>query len=721
MARFLLEIGIEELPAGFAHSVFSQLESIIKSDLKINRISYSSINCSGTPRRIFVEIIDLSEFTDNLVEERKGPPASAAYNDGNPSKAAFGFAKRNDLDVTELFIKSTNKGDFVFAKYVEPGKPSIDSLTCLIPKWIASIQGSRFMRWGNGNYKFSRPIRWIVCLLDDVIIPLTFSDFDPTITSGRTTRGHRLFSNNIEISHPNEYQILLSKNGVIVDRQDRYNIIKELVIDFANANNVVLDSSEKLLFELTDLVEFPSLVIGNFDKKFLSLPPEVLATVMKVHQRYIPLYVNSTCDDVLLMSSNDVLIPKFICISNASKNSNKIVQRGNERVLYARFSDAEFFLNADLSITSDERCHKLNEVTFAEGLGSLYDRVDRIKWISELITFSLSISDLDKKYLITASQYCKHDLVSHMVIEFPELQGCIGGKYLLYENLPKEVALAVSEHYLPAGYGDKLPSSLVGALLSITEKLELLISIFSQGQRPTGSSDPYALRRSCHGIFLIIWNYNLTINIDEVLRQSIIHWSKLFPDFKIEYADVLRDLERFIHLKIINLVEEIGIDYDIVQSVCGQSIPTKILLSNPLDILVRAKLLMEMRKNGQLSIVQSVVSRASKLASKGNLPPDIISPNKCLDINLFQQPSEYKIFDILQKLEPIVISNDSGKYNQIAEILADSYEALSSFFDGEDSVMVMVDNEPLRKNRLNLLSLLHNQSKILADFCLIAQ
>ncbi len=720
MSTFLLELGTEELPADFTRIALSELKEHIASDMSSCRLDHGKIYCTSTPRRIVVSIEELALSASDLIEERKGPPALQAFKDGKPTQAAIGFSKSAKVDLDSLEIRETPKGPFVFAKVVEKGLSASELLSQLLPKWIFSIQGRRFMRWGSGAARFSRPIRWIVSLLDEEIISFSLEGSDPVVTSGRQSRGHRLHSQSFEIPSAGEYIKLILDKGVQVDREKRRELIKDMVSRISLDLDAKPDLPNNLLEELTDLLEAPLLINGTIEEKYLDLPSEVLSTVMKVHQRYIPLYLSNSSIDPLSLDARKNLIASFLCIVNSLPDSLETVRKGNERVLKARLADAKFFFDADLALPSLKRLDKLRNVTFAEGLGSLYDRVERMQWISdELIK---QINPNDSHFVLSvrrATKLCKHDLVSNMVGEFPELQGLMGGKYLIAEGEPREVALAVLEHYQPRGAGDDMPASESGALLAITDRLELLLSIFVKGERPSGSSDPYALRRAGNGILQILWSKKWKLDLFKLISLSCDHWSNLFPDFKIGAKTLKDDLCYFIRQRIITLLEESAVDQDIVQSVAGETIPIKDILSDPLDAKLRAELLSKMRASGELQNVQAVVTRAARLASQGELSLDIISTNQVVDPNLFESRSESQMLKVLETLEPIIREESNDRYEKLARGLAAGADALSEFFDGKESVMVMVESSEIRTNRLNLLSILRNQASVIADFSCI--
>ncbi len=716
MPNFLLEIGTEELPADFARLVLPQLEEFVRSDLAQLRVSYGSISCNSTPRRIALLIRNLATSAEDHNDLRKGPPAEKAFNDGSPTSAAVGFAKRLGIPIEDLLIKDTEKGSFVFANIKQVGARTSEILKKQIPSWVNSLQGRRFMRWGQGQMRFSRPIRWLVAILDQELIPVALNGTDPQIFSSKNSRGHRLYEGLISIPSADAYEKTLSSSGVIVNRDERATFIKDQIDRAAKALNAKPDLPKSLFEELIDLVESPVLIEGSIPEKYLDLPPEVLSTVMRAHQRYVPLYVDNYSKDQLVENSRNVLLPKFLCIGNGLSSSINKVRLGNERVLKARLSDAEFFINLDRSKKSSERTQELSTVTFAEGLGSLLDRVDRIKWLVDSLIGQLHVDKDSGANLLKAASLCKHDLVSHMVGEFPELEGVIGGKYLLMEGEDKAVALAVAEHYLPRGTNDSLPSSQAGSILAVAERIELLVSIFSRGGRSSGSSDPYGLRRAANGILQIVWENNWKLDLDTILKKSIQYWNKLFPDFENDQLKLYNSLTEFFRQRIIKLLEDFKIDFDIVQAVAGNSISPSRILSDPEDVRVRAELLLEMRRNGKLSDLQAVVTRASRLAEKGDLPKCSLRPLEVIDLELFEKECERKMLNVLVTLEPIATNVSGVCYEDLAEGLSSGSDALASFFDGEGSVMVMSDDINIRSNRLKLLGVLRNQASILADF-----
>ena len=716
MATFLLEIGTEELPADFARLAMPQLQAAVSQSLADERLEHDAVQIMGTPRRLAVLVSGLPERQSDRREEHKGPPAQQAFRDGEPTPAAIGFARRCGVDPQQLEVRDTPKGPFVFATSLTRGRASAEVLADLIQGWIRALQGRRFMRWGRGELRFSRPIRWLVALLDDAVVPVRLQDGDPEVVSGRFSRGHRLHGDQVEIPTATTYTSAMAAAGVLVDRQARGAAIRADLEQAALHSGGHPDLPEALFDELIDLVESPRVIEGSVEERFLALPPEVLSTVMRAHQRYVPLQKAGSAADPLALEASTSLLPRFLCVGNGLSEATATIRRGNERVLRARLADAEFFVAADRRVASIDRRDQLKRVTFAEGLGSLRDRTARLEWLVDVLLEALAIQGETASHARRAAHLCKHDLVSQMVGEFPELQGLMGGKYLLAEGEPRPVALAVLEHYLPRGAGDALPGSDAGALVALAERLELLLSIFAKGERPTGSSDPYALRRAGNGLLQILAARGWSLDLEALLERASGHWRELFPHFLLQSEALAVDLGEFLRQRLQSLLEEEGIDADLVQAVTGDGVPLQRLLADPLDARRRAALLQERRRQGTLTAVQAVVQRASRLAEKGDLPPDQLSPADLVNPSLFSSPSEAAMLAVLERLEPIAAGNDPERYAELATALQESAETLAAFFDGEQSVLVMDDDPAVRRNRLTLLALLRNQASVLADF-----
>jgi len=712
-STFLLEIGTEELPAEFVHSALQQLQQMVVSDLKDLRLSHGQVRVSGTPRRLAVVVESLTDQQPDLEEERKGPPLKQALVDGQPGPAALGFAKRCGVDPAELQARDTPKGPCLFARVCTPGDTTTTLLNERIPAWINGLQGRRFMRWGDGDQRFSRPVRWLVSLYGSELIPVTLSAVQPPVQSGRLSRSHRLRDITLEIGNADDYFDALAKAGVMVDRSQREQLIRSALDMEAAACSASVDCPDGLFEELVDLVEAPRVLSGEIADCYLELPPEVIVTVMQSHQRYVPLKRENAHYDPLALQSRDVLLSKFLLVSNGLDRADATIVRGNERVLGARLADAEFFLNVDRKSPSESRRDALDRVTFAKGLGSLRDRCERMSWMTERLIESLSISSDISIHAKRAAHFCKHDLVSQMVGEFPEMQGLIGGKYLLEEGEDRQVALAVAEHYKPRGAGDALPSSDAGALLALADRFELLLSIYSKGDRPSGSSDPYALRRAGNGIVQILWDRGWRLSLQSLLSDAACYWAERFPSFAVQPEALMADLSLLLRQRMVSQFEEDGFPADLVQAVAGDAVVDARLLSDPVDARERLVLLNQLRRDERLQAVQAVVQRASKLAEKGDLGVDQLTPSGVVASDLFESASEASLLQSLNELSPLA---QSRNYDQLAEALQGAAKVLEAFFDGPQSVMVMADNLDVRRNRLNLLGVLKNQASVLAQF-----
>ena len=713
MSTFLLEIGTEELPADFARLAVPQLQQQVMADLAEQRLQHGAIHCSSTPRRLVVLVEHVVERASDLEDERKGPPAEQAFKDGQPTQAAIGFARRCGIPPEALEIRPTPKGDFVFATVRERGRPSVELLAGLIPQWVQGLQGRRFMRWGVGESRFSRPVRWLVALLGEELIPVTLAGSDPEVSSARSSRGHRLHAETVAIPSAEEYRTLLEASGVQVDRLERCASIRSQVDAAAAALQARPDLPHDLLEELTDLVEAPLVFQGAIRAQDLRLPAEVLVTVMQSHQRYVPLLHAQRESDPLALDARDILLPQFLCVGNGLPSATETVRRGNERVLKARLADAEFFVKADRAVPSIDRRDLLARVTFAEGLGSLLDRVERMEWLCDVLLEQLKLSDPSAEAARRAAHLCKHDLVSQMVGEFPELQGVMGGKYLLAEGEPRPVALAVQEHYLPRGAGDALPGSEPGAVVAAVERLELLLSIFAKGERPSGSSDPYALRRAGNGLLQILWDRGWSLDLSALLARATRHWCQILPHFAVGSPALAEQLGEFLRQRIVSLLEEEGFPVDLVQAVAGEGVSLGRILGDPADARQRLELLVTLRQTGSLSAVLAVVTRAARLADKSELPITVLAAGGVVQADLFEKASETAMLAVLDELEPLAMT---GAYADLARGLSAGADILAAFFDGDQSVMVMVDDPQVRTNRLNLLAVLRNQAAVLADF-----
>ncbi|MBD3880200.1 glycine--tRNA ligase subunit beta [Phormidium tenue FACHB-886] len=712
MVTFLLEVGTEELPASFVEGALEQWRSSIPTSLKASFLSPESVEVYGTPRRLAVLLKGLPAQQPDREEEVKGPSVQSAFKDGKPTKAAEGFARSRGVDLSALEVRSTDKGEFVFVQQKIPGRSTADILTELVPQWITGLEGKRFMRWGDGDLRFPRPIRWLVALLDEAVLPLTLINGSESCTSDRFTQGHRiLHPEPIAIPAAAEYLACVKAAAVEADPAIRQAQIEQQAQAAAQSVGGVAVVAPDLLREVRDLVEFPSAVVGKFDPAFLELPAEVIVMEMESHQRYFP---------IVKSPGSTELLPYFVTISNGDPVKANIIAAGNARVIRARLSDGRYFFEVDRKQPLESYLPQLEKVTFQEDLGSVRAKVDRIVKIADRIADQLQLSTADRHIIQRAALLCKADLVTQMVGEFPELQGTMGQKYALSSGESAAVATAIVEHYLPRGAGDQLPQTLAGQVVGLADRLDTLVSIFSLEMLPSGSSDPFALRRAANAVLNIAWSANLALNLNQLLEQIINDFVATYPNAAAKVTTLTEQLRDFFLQRIRTLLQEDReIDYDLVNAVLGENDPEYAdrALESLLDVRERAQFLQALRQSGKLDTIYPTVNRASRLAAQGDLDTLQLDPVALVRPALFQQPSEPAFYEALVQLVPETQSAQTNRdYQKLVNALANIAPTVSSFFDGEQSVLVMDKDPEIRRNRLNLLGLLRNHARVLADF-----
>jgi glycyl-tRNA synthetase beta chain len=710
MANFLLEVGTEDLPAGFVSDAIRQWKAMIPASLAAEVLTHDGVEVYATPRRLAVVITNLPERQIDREEEIKGPPAAAAYKDGQPTPAALGFAKKQGVDVASLALRPTDKGEFIFINKTIAGRDTKAILTELIPQWIFKLEGKRLMRWANGDLKFPRPIRWTIALWDDQILPFEIINDGEVVKSDRLSRTHRvLHPAPVSVSSAAEYLKTLASGFVNVDQDHRKADIQQQIQAAASQMGGVTEIYPDLLDEVTYLVEYPTAIVCKFDEEFLNLPTEVITTVMVTHQRYFPIFKDDRKQE---------LLPHFITISNGDPAKAAIIAAGNARVVRARLADGQYFYQADLVKPLVDYLPRLEMVTFQADLGSVKLKVDRIVTNANSIASQLNLSSIESTHVARAALLCKADLVTQMVGEFPELQGIMGSKYAIANGESTEVATAIVEHYLPRNAEDNLPQTLTGQIVGIADRLDTLVCIFGLGMLPTGSSDPFALRRAANAIVNIAWNANLGINLEQLIVKIVTEFQLIRP--QINPVELTQQLQDFFIQRLRNLLQEDRhIDYDLVNAILGENDPeyTQRALTDLLDTRDRAVFLQQIRDNGTLENIYATVNRSSKLAAQGNLDTQQLAPTQVVQTSLFQKSSEQAVYDGLIALEPQTkAAQASRNYQQLIDALALLTPAIGNLFDGEDSVMVMDDNPAIKTNRLNLLGLVRNHARVLADF-----
>ncbi|HEY9770823.1 MAG TPA: glycine--tRNA ligase subunit beta [Coleofasciculaceae cyanobacterium] len=707
MANFLLEVGTEELPADFVSSAIAQWQTKIPSSLSQEFLNPAVIEYYATPRRLAVLIKDISERQVDREEEIKGPPVRAAFKDGQPTKAAEGFVRKQGVNLADLEIRDTPKGEFVFVQKQIKGRKTREILQELCPQWITGLEGKRFMRWGDGDLRFPRPIRWLVALWDSEVLPLELINGSERIASDRTSRGHRvLHPNTVTITQATDYVETMRSAAVEVDSTARKEKIKAGVLAEAQSIGAKAQIYPDLLEEVVDLVEYPTAVTGEFEANFLRLPTEVITTVMVSHQRYFPVHQEG---------DEGTLLPNFITISNGDPNQKQVIAEGNGRVIRARLADAQFFYQADCDEHLDTYLPQLETVTFQEDLGSMRDKVDRIIDMAKTIAEQLGVDEEQQNEIESTALLCKADLVTQMVYEFPELQGVMGEKYAVVSGESPTVAKGIFEHYLPRGADDLMPTTLNGQVVGLADRLDTLIGIFGLGMIPTGSSDPFALRRAANGVVNITWSANLPINLNQLLEQGAADFVSAHSDCESPIAA----LQEFFIQRLRTLLDEKNIDYDLVNAVVGDNDCeyTVRALADLLDIRDRALFLQETRDSGKLNEIYETINRSARLAAQGDLNTQALDPQDLINPELFEQSCERAFYQALMELLPQTeASQQERNYQSLIDGLAKIAPVVSNFFDGENSVLVMAENPDVKRNRLNLLGLLRNHARILADF-----
>jgi len=682
---FLLEIGVEEMPARFLDPALAELKELAEGALQEHRLGFKEVKTYGTPRRLALFVEGLAEIQEPLEKEIKGPAAKAAFHpDGSPTKAAAGFAKSQGVSVSDLVNKTVGKVEYVFAVKREAGRQALAVLAEVAPALVAGLHFPKPMRWGELEIRFARPIRWIVSLLGDEVVEFEFAGCQ----SGRTTAGHRFLCREpIELENAAQYFGKMRNAYVLVDQLERKEDIRRQVRELAASAGGTIEEDEELLNEVNNLVEYPTALAGEFSAEYLKLPKEVLVTLMREHQRYFP-----------VAAADGSLLPKFIAVRNGGANHLDIVRAGNEKVLRARLADADFFFREDLRSPLVEKVPALEKIVFQESLGSVYDKVVRISANAEYLAGALGVGEQDGKRVLRAAYLAKADLVTNMVYEFPELQGIMGREYAERSGEEQGVAAAVFEHYLPRFAGDDLPRSIPGKILSIADKIDNIVGCFAIGIQPSGSQDPYALRRQALGISHIL----LAGGIDLSLKQLIASAYQCYEgkvQLKLSLEKVTEEVTEFFGQRLRGILEERGFAYDTVEAVLASG------YDNFSDVALRVEALTELRPDPAFNNLLTAFVRANNLSKKAGTDQVIRS--------LLADPAEIEFYNRLCSVRDqageYLASRD---YRSLLAAIATLQEPVDKFFN---AVMVMVDDEQVRKNRLALLKSLASQVKQVAD------
>ena len=678
MAKDLLfEIGAEEIPAGFMPNILGQLKQLAETKLNDAHLPFESIATYGTPRRLALIVKGLADTSAEISERHKGPSASIAYDaDGNVTKAAIGFARGKGLDVADLVVED----GYIYAETKTAGVPAKDIVTDMLPQLITGLNFPKSMHWGNLDAKFVRPVRWLVALLDEEVIPVEFA----TVKSGNVTRGHRfLGADEITIKNAASYVNTLKENFVMVDQDARRELISKQLHDIAASKNASIVWDDDLLEEINYLVEWPTALCGGFEESYLALPDAAIITPMKDHQRYFP-----------LVDQEGKLLPMFLTVRNGSDHSIEVVQAGNERVLRARLDDAKFFFNEDRKKPLIDRQDGLTKIVFQEGLGNLADKTERLLKLGRVFGEECGLHEDAAVVLERATELAKTDLTTGMVTEFTELQGVMGKEYALLDGESPEVAEAIFEQYLPRFAGDVLPQTEAGKVLSIIDKVDNIVATFSRGLIPTGSQDPYALRRQTIGILNILLGSEWNISLRPIFKASM----ELLNVPAEKQDELLGQVEEFFTLRLKNIFLDREVPHHVIDL---------LLSNNELSVadaegLVNALLANRIDENVEL--VQAYTRMY-------NLVKDVEYTG--VNSDLLKEDAEKALFEAASKAsEASLAAWEANDYAAVVAVPATLVPAINKFFE---DVMVMDKDEAIKANRLQLVRLAYNVMAIIGD------
>ena len=678
MAKDLLfEIGAEEIPAGFMPNILGQLKQLAETKLNDAHLPFESIATYGTPRRLALIVKGLGDTSAEISERHKGPSASIAYDaDGNATKAAIGFARGKGLDVADLVVED----GYIYAETKTAGVPAKDIVTDMLPQLITGLNFPKSMHWGNLDAKFVRPVRWLVALLDEEVIPVEFA----TVKSGNVTRGHRfLGADEISIKNAASYVDTLKENFVMVDQDARRELISKQLHDIAASKNASIVWDDDLLEEINYLVEWPTALCGGFEESYLALPDAAIITPMKDHQRYFP-----------LVDQDGKLLPMFLTVRNGSDHSIEVVQAGNERVLRARLDDAKFFFNEDRKKPLIDRQDGLTKIVFQEGLGNLADKTERLLTLGRVFSEECELHEDARVVLERATELAKTDLTTGMVTEFTELQGVMGKEYALLDGESPEVAEAIFEQYLPRFAGDVLPQTEAGKVLSIIDKIDNIVATFSRGLIPTGSQDPYALRRQTIGILNILLGSEWNISLRPIIVESM----NLLNVPADKQDELLGQVEEFITLRLKNIFLDREVPHHVID----------LLLSNNelsvADAEGLVKALLANRIDENVELVQAFTRMY-------NLVKDVTYTG--VDESLLKEDAERALYEMATKAsEASIDAWDKNDYDAVVAVPATLVPAINKFFE---DVMVMDKDEAIKANRLQLVRLAYSVMAIIGD------
>lgn len=675
----LFEIGLEEVPAKYVRSSSVQLKERLITFLKEKRIEHGEVFSFATPRRLAVMVKDVSEKQKDIVEKSKGPARKIAIDtDGNWTKAAIGFARGQGLSPEDLTFEEIKGIEYLHANKEVKGSKTTQILREL-PAVIKAMTFPISMHWGNNSFKYIRPIHWIVTLLGEEVIPFDLLD----VQSGRSSQGHRFLGNEVSIESAENYVESLEEQFVVVDMDQRKNTILQQIQQIEEENNWHVPIDDELLEEVNSLVEYPTAFYGDFDEKYLALPDEVLITSMREHQRYFE-----------VQDKNGLLLPHFISVRNGNEAFIDKVKKGNQKVLTARLDDAIFFFEEDQKISMEESLEKLKKVSFHAKIGSIAQKMEQVTQLSKLLAVKVEMDQETLHHLKRAAHIYKFDLVSNMVSEFPELQGIIGEKYALLQGESKEVATAIREHYLPLSSEGVLPETLIGAVLAAADKLDSIISFFIQEMIPTGSNDPYALRRQMIGLIQIIEAYNWSFSFKGFLRELL---TSVYSITEPAHLKQLTDqIFEFAKGRIQQKLNNYDIAYDVQEAVLQAT-------EDDVNVIFsHAFTLQQHHNDDDFKAIMESLSRVVNISHTVEAPFEV-------DAMLLETTSEKNLHVQINHLNVIWgTATSSDKYNA----LKDMVPYITAYFEEN---MVMVENRAMKENRLNTLASLNEKIMNVAD------
>ena len=662
----LLEIGIEELPARFIDNAEEQLLNKTKRWLEDMHITFGQVSSFSTPRRLAVIIEEIAAEQTTITEVVRGPQTKIAKDEaGEWTKAAIGFAKGQGKTPNDIYIEEVKGLEYIFVEKVTEGKKTEDVLPGL-KDIVTSIHFPQTMRWGNESFRYARPIRWLVALYNETIIPFDIAH----VSTGNKTYGHRFLGNEVEITNPLSYEEMLENNYVIADPKKREKLILEQIQSIEEETDFHIQVDPKLLNEVRNLIEYPTAFYGTFNEEYLHLPEETLITSMAEHQRYFP----------VMTKDQSKLLPYFVSVRNGDDKQIENVARGNEKVLRARLADGAFFYAEDKSNSIDFYNNKLKTVVFQEKIGTTYEKVQNVVALIEKMNAYLDVqSDIATKAKRTA-EICKFDLMTSMVGEFPELQGIMGEKYALHFGEDNEVAQGIREHYYPTSSNGELPDSTVGALVSVADKLDTIVSCISVGLIPTGSQDPLGLRRQAIGLLRILQEQKWDISVEKLISFT-------YDLYHVDDAS-RHEIQTFFANRVTFIFQEYGIEQDVIHAVIDDAIG---VLGYSLD---KAKLLSDKRDDPSFKSVEESLVRVMNLSDKAD-------EKQTIDEALFETASEKQLYDDLLTIETAFdLQQDKYDANAALNELAKLEMPIHQFFEYN---MVMADDESIKQNRLALV------------------